>query len=69
MAGLGARRDGFPTDATLLLACVPVQLLPCCLVLDVLGVEAAEGAFGRVDCDGDKGDTRVGFVGETGEGK
>lgn len=51
---------------------MPVRLLPSCLVLDVLGLEAAEGAFRRVDCDGDKGDARVGFVGdrcicETGE--
>lgn len=53
---------------------MPVRFLPSRLVLDVLGLEAAEGAFGRVDCGGDKGDTRVGFVGdrcicETGEGK
>ena len=56
VAGPGVCEYGFPTDATLPLARVPVRLLPSCLVLDALGLEAAEGAFGRVDCDGDMGD-------------
>lgn len=66
VAGPDACGDGFPTDDALLLACAPgrLPLLPSCLVLDVLGLEAAEGAFGRVDCDSDMGDARVGFVGD-----